>query len=358
MFNVKEQCGAAAAVQLMQSASSFKFLADIQDGDGEGTQVISREMFRTCLSEALRCMGDVLDDNEICQLAAFCFEIIGRPPQPRRSLNSVLSSKSQPSRRSQPPASRGSVCRKEFQQACLLNEDIDLSGMAKLFDADRRQGFLERLFTPRSFPTKRNRMTDPMDAESSRSQGPESETSDVKLQVLTEEMQLVRCELDKLSQSLESLKTQSMKVDNPISWEASLLSKQQKLVELEAQQQTSIQEAVTVATTAALEDMKNMLSAIEKKTTALIQEAVAHATAAAVNHVESMLSAAEAKQQASVQEAVAHATAVAVKDVETTLSAAEAKQQASIQEAVAHATAVVVKDIETKLNAILLELSP
>jgi len=218
------------------------------------------------------------------------------------------------------------------------------------------KGFWNGFFTPRSFPTKRNRMTDPMDAESSRSQGPESETSDVKLQVLTEEMQLVRCELDKLSQSLESLKTQTMKVDNPISLEASLLSQQQKLVELEAQQQTSIQEAVAGATTAALEDMKNMLSAIEKKTTALIQEAVAHATAAAVNHVESMLSAAEAKQQASVQEAVAHATAVAVKDVETTLSAAEAKQQASIQEAVAHATAVVVKDIETNSSAILLEL--
>jgi len=64
MFNMKGQCG-VASLQLIQSASSFKFHADIQDADGEGTQAISREMFHMRLLEALRCMGDVLDDNEI-----------------------------------------------------------------------------------------------------------------------------------------------------------------------------------------------------------------------------------------------------------------------------------------------------
>jgi len=219
-----------------------------------------------------------------------------------------------------------SVYRKQFQQACLLDEDIDRASMTKLFDSDRRQWFLERCFTPSSFPTERKCMADPMDAASSRSNGPESENSDVKLRVLTEELQLVRSELEKLLQSLESQATQTMKADNPMSLEALLLSMRQKLVELEAHHQLSIQEAVARTTTAELEDMKTMLSATEGKQTALIQEAVVHATAAAV------------------------------KDVETMLSDAEAKQQSAIQETVADATAMVVKDVETKLSAILLEL--
>jgi len=158
-FKIRDQCG-AAALELIRSASSFKSLADVQDVDGEGAQAISRETFRTRLSEALRCMGDILDDHEIHQVAAFCFEIVGAPPLSRSSLSSIFSSKS-PS-----PALNGSVNRKQFQQTCLLNEDIDLASMAELFDENRSQWPLERFFTESAFSTNRRDMMSPVDSES------------------------------------------------------------------------------------------------------------------------------------------------------------------------------------------------
>jgi len=75
-----------------------------------------------------------------------------------------------------------------------------------------------------------------------------------------------------------------------MSLEASVLSMQQKLIELEAQQHTLIQEAVAHATTAALKDIETMLSATQAKQQASIQEAVAHATATVVKDIETMLS--------------------------------------------------------------------
>jgi len=333
VFNVADQCG-AAALQLVQSASNFRSLADLQDVDGEGTQAISRESLRTRLSESLRCMGDVLDHNEIRQLAAFCFEQICRPPPSMRSLRDTLQ------RKNPSPGFDGSLHRREFQQACLLNEDIDLIGMASLFDADRRRCPLERFFTPSSFPTRRDYATSSMDAESAKSKGPEPDISVEKVQVLEEELQLVRCELAKISKKYESLatnvnqlaetlKTPSMsrdgveaegcqssfdivgvqhvqshqlhadtakadgplitEVDNPMSSEVSTLSMQKKLDELKAQQQTMIQEAVAHATAAALKDLETILTAAEAKQHASIQDAVAHATAAALKDIDNHL---------------------------------------------------------------------
>jgi len=159
-FNVTDQCG-VAALQLLQSASSFKSLADIHDLDGQGTQAISREAFHARLSEALHCMSDVLSDHQIRQLTALCLEIVCRPPPSRVSLSNVMSVRQRVA-----PASGGSVSRKQFQQTCLLNEDIDLASMAELFDENRSQWPLERFFTESAFSTNRRDMMSPVDSES------------------------------------------------------------------------------------------------------------------------------------------------------------------------------------------------
>jgi len=76
-----------------------------------------------------------------------------------------------------------------------------------LFDVDRRRCPLERFFTPSHFPTGRDCATSPMDEKSAKSKGPEPEIPVDKVQVLAEELQLVRCELGKLLKKYESLAT-------------------------------------------------------------------------------------------------------------------------------------------------------
>jgi len=105
---------------------NFLDLVDIQ-GNEKGGEAISKQTFHKRLSEALQysCKDGVLDDYEIAHLSDFCFQKVSQSSSPVSQLG-----------------------RKEYQQASLCNENVDVMDMAKLFDANRRRQPGEILFFP------------------------------------------------------------------------------------------------------------------------------------------------------------------------------------------------------------------
>lgn len=127
-LDIREQCGSAAA-KLLQSSSSFQQISDIQRRSGSENPGISQDTLHERLSAALLNQKD-LADAEVAAFSKFCSECISKMHICGQALPD------------------NGICQAAYEEACLLNEDIDLIGIFKLFDADRRRLPLESFFTP------------------------------------------------------------------------------------------------------------------------------------------------------------------------------------------------------------------
>jgi len=185
-FDITEQCG-AAAVRLTQCVSSFVQLADVQDANAAGKLVISKERLHAQLSQALQCVGDVLDSTELCQLSHYCYEMICGS------------------------SSTGLIGMQEYEQACLVNEEIDLKAMSKLFDVNRRHYPGEKLFTPTSLRRSLHIM-ESVESQSMETATINTKSSDVTLQMLAGELRAVKNELAEMQCKYELLQAQVKKI--------------------------------------------------------------------------------------------------------------------------------------------------
>jgi len=211
-----EQCG-TMAVHLLQSASTFVQLADVQGSHDEDTLAISKEKLHERLSSAFCCMS-TLDDKEVAHLTAFIFKALTQSPSSTSTIFNALTQSS---------SSTSAIGRNQYQAAYLANEDIDFVSMAKLFDADREKSPGEMLFTPSSLRQEQQRgLQDKMpdgDVKTGDNTGNTSEVDSERnssckkdcqpwqadcddiVQMLREEMQHVLGEVGKVSSKLELL---------------------------------------------------------------------------------------------------------------------------------------------------------
>lgn len=219
-FNVTEQCGAMAA-KLLQSVSTFQQLANVQADDRNEKPAISWDTLQKSLSMTLQASNSDLDDAEIAELSNFCFKSICATSQSQANVNDA-------------------ILRDDYGKACLFNEAIDLAGIIKLFDANRRRSPLESFFTPavlrrslRASLQVQSALQDLAEVKSRRgsivchgqahSMGDECEQSDptpsswqdvcdTKLQELTEELLAVRHELHAVSVKISLMENENQQL--------------------------------------------------------------------------------------------------------------------------------------------------
>ena len=141
---------AVVAAALAVNTKNFNDLADISV---EGVPYISHDHLTKFLCTALKSKGEELDDKEIERIASFCTQTMTEPTKDpwaavKRRLSHTTSVKVAPDdtqNRAQPAAS---VNLNQFNECLLSKERVDMDTIAKLFDRDRQQTCLEKLFAP------------------------------------------------------------------------------------------------------------------------------------------------------------------------------------------------------------------
>jgi len=148
-FDLAEQT-ATMAVLLMSNSVSFMELSDVNSKDS-GHPGISRARFEERLKQALQQRRDVLDEAELSAFVDCCFNSM-RPGTNNTFFKLVKNSFGgffQRKDAGKYSSSEEAVCDIDtFNVHCSYDSAVDLDTAVSLFDRDRRQGFVERMFTP------------------------------------------------------------------------------------------------------------------------------------------------------------------------------------------------------------------
>lgn len=162
-FNIARECG-ATATRLMASTQTFHQLEDVTDADGDGIHGdtgISRKVMKAYIKDVLQYRKTVLDENEMQQFVELAFnevdveehDTLDHDPKSYLSI-----AKSMITDFFDIDAHKGSRSSKNLGPQCINIDEftnathsafpISFESVVTLFDKDRSQSILERMFTP------------------------------------------------------------------------------------------------------------------------------------------------------------------------------------------------------------------
>lgn len=162
-FNIAKECG-ATATRLMGSAQQFHQLEDVTDADGDGVHGdtgISRKVMKAYMRDVMQYRGNVLDDAEMQQFVELAFNEVDDEDHSKAEPGTYLSTlKAMAIDYFDIDASKGhDMTARDSTEIDCINIDefnnafhsafpIAFDSVVKLFDKDRKQYILERIFTP------------------------------------------------------------------------------------------------------------------------------------------------------------------------------------------------------------------
>jgi len=162
-FNIARECG-ATATRLMGSTQTFHQLEDVTDADGDGVHGdtgISRKVMKAYIKDVLQYRKTVLDENEMQQFVELAFNEVDveEHDELEHDPKSVVSTiKAMIIDFFDIDAHKGSKDTKNLGPQCINIDEftnathsafpISFESVVTLFDKDRSQSFLERMFTP------------------------------------------------------------------------------------------------------------------------------------------------------------------------------------------------------------------
>jgi len=139
-FDIRSQCG-RTVTQLMANTALFSELANVPGPNGEEHGGISRDRMLRFIKATLRHQKNVLDPQEVNALNKTGFDqTVKAPTLPRLEPLFLCAS-----RHEDPP---GDILTIDDFSRTVGNHDLPFDDIVRLFDADRRRGWGETLFTP------------------------------------------------------------------------------------------------------------------------------------------------------------------------------------------------------------------